>query len=187
MNIHEIPLQFPKIIIKLNTANLSASLEGLRRAWKARAPHRPFEYEFLDEQFAQLYRTEQRSGRAAAIFAVLAVLIACLGLFGLATFMATKRMKEIGVRKVLGASIPSIVGLLATDFLKWVLLAIAIAAPFAYYLAHQWLSDFAYHAPLQWWMFALAAAAAVGIAFLTVIYQSVKAALSNPVKSLRSE
>lgn len=176
-----------KIIIKLNTTNLSATLEGLRRAWKARAPHRPFEYEFLDEQFAQLYRTEQRSGRAAAIFAILAVLIACLGLFGLATFMATKRMKEIGVRKVLGASIPSIVGLLATDFLKWVLLAIAIAAPFAYYIAQQWLSNFAYHVPLQWWMFAVAAAAAVGIAFLTVSYQSVKAALSNPVASLRSE
>ena len=121
------------------------------------------------------------------IFAGLTIFVACLGLFGLAAFMAERRTKEIGVRKVLGASVAGITGLLAKDFLKLVLVAILIAAPIAYYFMDKWLADFAYRIDIQWWMFAVAGAGAVAIALFTVAFQSVRAALANPVKSLRSE
>ena len=141
----------------------------------------------MDDSFDEMYRAEQRIGTIALTFAALAILIACLGLFGLAAFMAEQRTKEIGVRKVLGASVPSLIGLLSKDFLKLVLIAILIASPLAWYAMNQWLSDFAYKIDIEWWMFALAGAVAIGIALLTVSFQSVKAALMNPVKSLRSE
>jgi len=176
-----------KMILKLNTDHVEDVLSSLKIKWKARAPQRPFEYQFLDEQFDKLYRTEQRSGRIATIFAILAIMIACLGLFGLATFTAIQRTKEIGIRKVLGASVAGIISLLAKDFLKLVIIAIVIASPVAYYFMQKWLADFAYRIDIQWWMFATAGAAAVVIAFLTVGFQAVRAALANPVKSLRSE
>jgi putative ABC transport system permease protein len=166
------------------TATVVAALE---KQWNKMAPGQPFSVRFLDEAFGRTYADERRVGKIVGLFALLSILISCLGLFGLATFMAEQRTKEIGIRKVLGASIAGITGLLAKDFLKLVLIAIVIASPLAYYFMNQWLSDFAYRIEMQWWMFALAGVLAVGIAFLTVGGQAVKAALANPVKSLRSE
>jgi putative ABC transport system permease protein len=151
------------------------------------APDQPFRVRFLDEAFGRMYESERRVAKIAGVFALLSVLISCLGLFGLATFTAEQRTKEIGIRKVLGASVAGITGLLAKDFLKLVLIAILIASPIAWYSMRRWLSDFVYHIDIQWWMFVGAGALAVCIAFLTVSLQSVKAALANPVKSLKSE
>jgi putative ABC transport system permease protein len=133
------------------------------------------------------YQDDVRRQRILSASAGSAIFIACLGLFGLATFAAERRRKEIGIRKVLGASIAGITGLLAKDFLKLVVVAVVIASPIAYIFMQKWLSDFAYRIDIQWWMFAVAGAVAVAVAFLTVGFQSVKAALANPVKSLRSE
>lgn len=164
-----------------------AVIAALEKNWKALAPDQPFSYRFLDEAFERVYRTEQRVGRLAGLFALFSVLISCLGLFGLSAFTAEQRTKEIGVRKVLGASVAGITGLLARDFLKLVFIALLIASPIAYYGMRAWLQDFAYRIHIQWWMFAIAGLVAIVIAFLTVSFQSVKAALANPVKSLRSE
>jgi len=142
---------------------------------------------FLDEAYQAQYVSEQRVSMLSKYFAGLAILISCLGLFGLATFTAEQRTKEIGIRKVLGASVASITSLLAKDFMKLVLLAIVIASPLAWWGMNVWLTDFAYHIDLQWWMFALAGLSAIGIALLTISFQSIKAAVANPVKSLRSE
>ncbi|MBK7940137.1 MAG: ABC transporter permease [Lewinellaceae bacterium] len=150
-------------------------------------PGKVFKYKFLDEEYDEMYKTEVRTGSLFNRFAGLAVLISCLGLLGLATFAAQHRAKEIGIRKVLGASVASVVGLLAKDFLKLVLLAIIIASPIAWWAMSHWLQDFAYRIDIQWWMFAVAGAVAVAVAFLTVGFQSMRAALANPVKSLRSE
>ena len=150
-------------------------------------PGKVFKYKFLDEEYDAMYKNEARTGVLFNRFAGLAVLISCLGLLGLATFAAQHRAKEIGIRKVLGASVASVVGLLAKDFLKLIVLAILIASPIAYWAMGKWLQDFAYRIDIQWWMFVVAGAAAVAVALLTVGFQSVRAALANPVKSLRSE
>jgi putative ABC transport system permease protein len=173
--------------IKLKPGQLEKGIADTKAAWQKAAPTATFNYSFLDEDFAQLYTLEQRMSRVFGIFSVLATLIACLGLFGMASFLAEQRTKEIGIRKVLGASVSSLTGMLAKDFLKWVLVAIVLASPLAWYFMNQWLADFAYRIQLQWWMFAAAGLGALLIAFLTVSFQSVRAALANPVKSLRSE
>ncbi|AKD56367.1 cell division protein FtsX [Spirosoma radiotolerans] len=172
---------------RLSSTNLPTLMKEVEARWKQLAPDQPFSYQFMDDSFDEMYRAEQRVGTIALTFAALAILIACLGLFGLAAFMAEQRTKEIGVRKVLGASVGSIIGLLSKDFLKLVLISIVIASPIAWYAMGQWLEDFAYKIDIEWWMFLLAGLLAVGIALLTVSFQSVKAALMNPVKSLRSE
>lgn len=169
------------------SGNLPVALAHLERVWKKFSPDFPYDYTFLDEDYGRLYEAESRQGQMFTVFSGLAVLIACLGLFGLATFAAHQRTREIGVRKVLGASVAGITTLLAKDFLKLVAVAVAIATPLAYYFMHQWLADFAYRIDMQWWMFVAAGLAAVLIAFLTVSFQAVKAALANPVQSLRSE
>ncbi|MCX6214307.1 ABC transporter permease [Spirosoma sp.] len=172
---------------RVSSTNLPVLMQQIEAKWKQLAPGQPFTYKFMDDSFDEMYRAEQRIGTIALTFAALAILIACLGLFGLAAFMAEQRTKEIGVRKVLGASVPSLIGLLSKDFLKLVLIAIVIASPLAWWAMNNWLADFAYKIDIEWWMFALAGLLAVGIALLTVSFQSVKAALMNPVKSLRSE
>jgi putative ABC transport system permease protein len=172
---------------RLRSENLPALVKQIEAKWKQVAPGQPFSYGFMADDFDAIYRAEQRIGTIAITFAGLAILIACLGLFGLAAFTAEQRTKEIGVRKVLGASVSSIVALLSKDFLKLVLIAILIASPIAWYAMHRWLQDFAYKIDIEWWVFALAGLLAVGIALLTVSFQSIKAALMNPVKSLRSE
>ncbi|NUO01110.1 MAG: ABC transporter permease [Saprospiraceae bacterium] len=168
-------------------AETGAIIAALEKQWKAMSPDQAFSYRFLDDAFARMYDAEQRIGKIAGIFGVLSILVSCLGLFGLASFTTEQRTKEIGIRKVLGASVPGITGLLAKDFLKLVAVAIVIASPLAWWLMQKWLSDFAYRIEIRWWMFALAGLAAVAIAFLTVSFQSIKAALANPVRSLRSE
>lgn len=175
------------LLVKVNTGRLSDAMRDLEAVFKRTMPTSAFDYVFLDEQLNALYRSEQRMAKVALVFAGLAIFIACLGLFALAAFAAERRTKEIGVRKVLGASVTGITGLLAKDFLKLVLIAIVIASPIAYWAMNQWLADFAYRIDIQWWMFAATAAIAVFIAFMTVSYQSVRAALANPVQSLRSE
>jgi putative ABC transport system permease protein len=150
-------------------------------------PADPFEYNFLDQNFARQYEAEQMQGSLLMIFTVLAISIACLGLFGLVTFTAEQRRKEIGIRKVLGSSVSGIVLLLAKDLLKLVMLAIVIATPIAWLAMNNWLQNFAYRTNIGWWLFAMAGAMALLIAFVTVSFQAIKAALANPVNSLRSE
>ncbi|GJM35669.1 MAG: ABC transporter permease [Saprospiraceae bacterium] len=181
------PRSFEYLTLKVNTTNLSETMASLEQTWKAQVTSHPFTYFFLDEDFNKQYSSETRLGRLFNAFSLIAIMIACLGLFGLAAYSITQRTKEIGIRKVLGASVSSVVGLLSKDFLKLVIVAIIIAMPLAWLFMNRWLEDFAYRINLQWWLFALAGAGALAIAFLTVSFQSIKAALANPVKSLRSE
>ena len=175
-----------QMALRIRTDNISDLVKMLEQTWKAQTDA-PFAYSFLDERFSNMYQSEQRVGQLFGIFAGLTIIISCLGLFGLAMFTAQQRTKEIGVRKVLGASVVSVVALLSKDFLKLVAIAIVIASPVAWYVMDRWLQDFAYKIELSWWVFALAGFLAIGIALVTVSYQSIKAALMNPVKSLRSE
>lgn len=175
------------IAIRLKTGDVKTALEDIRMTYSKLVPDYPFEFEFLDVNFDSLYKADERQQTLMGIFSGLAIFIACLGLFGLASFTAAKRTKEIGVRKVLGSSISGIVVLLSKDLLKPVLLAILIAIPIGYYAMHNWLQNFAYRAPFQWWIFVLAGLIAASIALLTVSFQAIKAAVVNPVKSLRSE
>lgn len=175
------------LIAHVNTKDISKVLPFIEARWKAQVPDEPFTYSFLKEDFQKNYDADARTARIVNVFTIISILISCLGLFGLTTFEAQQRIKEIGVRKVLGASVTSIVALLSRDFVRLVLVAIVIATPLTWYLMNQWLQDFAYKIDIEWWVFVLAGAVAVGIALLTVSFQSVKAALMNPVKSLRSE
>ncbi|MVM33051.1 FtsX-like permease family protein [Spirosoma sp. HMF4905] len=175
------------ILIRTQPGQTKQALASIEALCKKLNPKLPFTYSFIDAEYQKLYKSETVVGTLATIFACMAIFIACLGLFGLAAFTAEQRTKEIGVRKVLGASVASIVGLLSGDFVKLVLIAIVIASPLAWYVMNQWLQDFAYKIDIEWWVFALAGTLAIGIALLTISFQSVKAALMNPVKSLRSE
>ncbi|MCG8385595.1 MAG: ABC transporter permease [Cytophagales bacterium] len=177
---------FDHISLKIDPRNLAQVLPALKASFNKYSPY-PFEYKFLDEQFDLLYRTELRLGEMLGVFTLLSILIASLGLFGLAAFTASQRTKEIGIRKVLGSPVKGIVALLAKDFLKVVVIGFLMATPIAWYSMHRWLQDFAYRIQLEWWMFALAGAFAILIAFITVSSQSLKAALANPVDSLRNE
>jgi putative ABC transport system permease protein len=175
------------MLVKVKTRDVPALLQSVEKQWAALAVDAPIMYSFLEENFNATYRAEQKTGQILGLFAGLTIFVACLGLFGLATFTAEQRTKEIGVRKVLGASVTSVVVLLSRDFLKPVLIAILLASPIAWYGMNAWLRDFAYKIDISWWIFALAGLLSVGIALLTVSFQSIKAALMNPVKSLRSE
>jgi putative ABC transport system permease protein len=174
-------------LVKLNTGDLQSTISRIKSVYANVAPAYPFEYNFLDEKFEQLYKTEIKQGYILTVFSLLAIFIACLGLFGLASYTAIKRTKEIGVRKVLGSSVQNIVLLLSRDLLKPVLIGTLIAIPAGYYAMNKWLEGFAYRISFQWWMFVVAAFAAVSIALLTVGFQALKAAVANPVKSLRTE
>ncbi|MBC8152734.1 MAG: ABC transporter permease [Bacteroidetes bacterium] len=181
------PNEQDNLYIKIRAGQTEAALALIEKTYHQFEPGGAFSYQFLDQNFARHYTTQQNQGQLLIGFTALAIFIACLGLFGLAAFTAEQRTKEIGVRKVLGASVASIVTLLSKDFLKLVLIAIVIASPIAWWAMNRWLQDFAYKIDIEWWVFALAGLLAVGIALLTVSFQSVKAALMNPVKSLRSE
>jgi putative ABC transport system permease protein len=172
---------------KVNAANIPDVLRQVENKWKAMAPGMPFSYRFLDDEFNNMYSSEQKIGKIILIFSTLAILIACLGLFGLSTFIAEQRTKEIGIRKVLGSSVSSIVQLLSKDFIKLVILSFIIAAPVAWWFMNKWLQDFANRVDISWWIFLLAGALALMIALATVSFQAIKAALMNPVKSLRTE
>ncbi|GAB3771971.1 ABC transporter permease [Spirosoma horti] len=174
-------------LIRTQPGQTKQALASIESLWKQMNPKFPFAYRFADDEYQKLYKSETVVGSLANYFAFLAIFISCLGLLGLSAFTAEQRTKEIGVRKVLGASVSNIIGLLSKDFLKLVLLAIAIASPLAWYAMHQWLQGFAYKVDLAWWVFALGGILSIGIALLTISFQSIKAALMDPVKSLRSE
>jgi hypothetical protein len=176
------------IHLKLNPAlGAGAALEKVASVFKRYNPAAPFEYRFADEAYARKFAAEERIGRLAGLFAGLAILISCLGLFGLAAFVAEQRTKEIGIRKILGASAGSLWGLLSKDFVRLVVISCLVAMPIAYYVMQQWLRQYEYRAPLSWWPFALAGLAALLITLLTVSYQALKTAFANPVDSLRNE
>jgi putative ABC transport system permease protein len=174
-------------LIKMKTADMQQAIARIKKIYTATTPDYPFEYTFLDDKFDQLYKSEVKQESLLSIFSGIAICIACLGLFGLASYTAIKRTKEIGVRKVLGSSIENIVLLLSKDLLKPVLIGTLIAIPIGYYAMQKWLQGFAYRVNIHWWLFAAAAMVAIIIAIITVSVQAIKAAMVNPVKSLRSE
>lgn len=178
---------YNKVSIKISGVNIPAALEHLENTWKKFLPETPSDYIFLDERFNDLYKAEQQQGKIFTIFSFIAIFIACLGLFGLSAFTITQRIKEIGIRKVLGASVGNIVQLISKDFLLLVLIAAVLAFPVAWYAMHKWLGDFAYRINISWWVFIAAAILAAVIAFATISIQAIKAAVANPVKSLRTE
>ena len=182
-----VPKYLNTIYIKTTGRDAPKAIAAAERQFKQYNGEYPFSYAFLDDIFDNIYQSEQREGTLFTDFAAIAIFISCLGLLGLAAYTAQVRTREIGVRKVLGASVSNLVGLLTKDFLKLVLLSIVIASPVAWYFMHKWLQDFAYKIGINWWVFALAGGMSIIIAFITISFQAIKAALTNPVKTLRSE
>jgi putative ABC transport system permease protein len=178
---------YNNISVKIAGSNIPAALEALNVAWQKYLPDLPYQYTFLDENFSKLYEAEQKQGTIFTAFACIAIFIACLGLLGLSAFAIGQRIKEIGIRKVLGANVNGIVLLLSKDFLKLIAIAFVIAAFVSWYAMHKWLQDFAYRINIQWWVFVVAGIISAAVAFLTISLQAIKAATSNPVKNLRTE
>lgn len=176
-----------KMAIKLKVGDFSNTIASIEKSWNEVAPGQPFSYYFMDDSFNETYQAEERLGSIFIVFTILSILIACLGLFGLAAFNAEKRTKEIGIRKVLGASVTQITYRLSIDFLKLVSIAIFIALPLGWYAMNRWLEDFSYRIEISWWIFVLAAFLAVIISVMTVSFQSIKAAIVNPIDSLKTE
>jgi len=173
--------------VKINGNKPKESIAFIQSVWQKNCPDIPFEYQFLDEHFEELYRADSQISAIVGSLATLAIIISCLGLFGLASYSAEKRIKEVGIRKVLGASLDNIVLMLSRDFLKYVLIAIFIAWPLSWIAIHKWLQDYAYRVDVSWWVFVMAGVLAMLIALITVSFQAIKAAVANPVKSLRTE
>jgi putative ABC transport system permease protein len=179
--------QYNYLIVHAKASDIASLLSSVTASWHKLNPNEPFEYSFLDEDFQKNYEAESRLASIVGYFTVIAILISCLGLFGLATFSAEQRTKEIGVRKVLGASVTGIVALLSKDFLKLVAISIVVASPIAWWVMHKWLQDFAYRINISWMVFAITTIVALAIALITISFQAIKAAIANPVKSLRTE
>ena len=175
------------LIVKLKTNDIPGMISSLKKSWAAFTSEEPLSYSFLEDRFNNTYKAEQNTGTIVGIFAGLTIFVACLGLFGLVTFTAEQRRKEIGIRKVLGASVSGIVSLLSKELLKLVFIAFIIAAPVSWFIMNKWLEDFAYRINISWWIFVLAALLAILITIVTVSFQAIKAAIANPVKSLRTE
>jgi ABC-type antimicrobial peptide transport system permease subunit len=174
--------------IKINPlAGAHKALSGIETVFKKYNPADPFDYKFIDDEYADKFGDEIRIGKLAGFFTLLAIFISCLGLFGMASFMAEQRIKEIGLRKILGASVFNICRLLAREFVYLICLALIIAIPLAYFFMHRWLQNYPYHTNLSWWIFLVAGLGALIIALLTVSYQAVKTAIANPVNSLRAD
>jgi len=176
------------INIKLNPKmSASEALTGIAPVFRKFNPGSPFDFKFSDEEYMNKFLAEERIGKLATFFAILAIFISCLGLFGLASFVAEQRIKEIGIRKVLGATVFSLWRLLSTEFVLFVLGSFVIAIPVSYYFMNDWLGKYTYRTEISWWIFAIVGLGALGITLLTVSYQAIKAALMNPVKTLKSE
>jgi putative ABC transport system permease protein len=173
--------------MRISSANIPDLLGKIKSKWKSMAPSQPFSYTFLDDAFNKQYGVDQRREKIFLLFSILAILIACLGLFGLVTFAAEQRSKEIGIRKVMGAAVPDIFVLLSKDFIKLLLLSICIASPIALWAMTRWLQDFAYRITIAWWMFGIVGVISLLIALTTISFQLAKAALANPVRSMRTE
>jgi len=182
-----LPTEFGMISIKVSTAHLPETIRTIESHWNKTIPNRPFEFTFLDELFDKQYRADDRFGNLFFNFAILAIFISCLGVLGLASYSTFQRTKEIGIRKVLGASVSNIMQLLSIDFIRLVLLAFLIASPLGWYVMHRWLDGFAYRTSITWQVFAGTGAAALVVVLLTISYQAIKAAIANPVRSLRTE
>jgi putative ABC transport system permease protein len=178
---------FSNMSVKLNGSKAGDALAFIQSVWQKNCPDHPFEYQFLDDHFADVYRTDTQVSQIVGILATLAIIISCLGLFGLASYSAERRVKEVGIRKVLGASVQNIVAMLSKDFLKYVLIAALIAWPLSWFSVYKWLQDYAYRIDISWWIFLFAVFIAIIIAFITISFQAIKAAIANPVKSLRTE
>ncbi|MES1222683.1 MAG: FtsX-like permease family protein, partial [Bacteroidota bacterium] len=181
------PDYFGSILVRVGPGQLSPVLSNIEKTWHKAVAARPFNYSFLNDEYDALYRTEQKVGTLMSLFFGMAILITCLGLLSLMTFMVAQRTKEIGIRKLLGASVFNITTLLSKDFLKLVALAFIIASPIAWYFMHNWLQDFAYRIHISWFVFIITAITTLLIAMITVSFQVIKVATANPVKSLRSE
>jgi putative ABC transport system permease protein len=175
------------VIVRTEQGKTKQAIANMEKLYKKFNPGFPFKYYFTDDEIAKNYKSEQTVSKLSRYFAFLAIFISCLGLFGLVTFTAEQKTKEIGIRKVLGASVTGIVQMLSKDFLKLVLIAAVIAFPVAWWTMHKWLMDFAYRVDIGWWIFPAAGVIAVLIALMTISFQSIKAAIANPVKSLRTE
>ena len=175
------------VCIKVDTKDLPATIAAIRKDYDQFFPGNIFDYFFLDDHFNEQYANDQLFGKVFTIFSGFAIFIACLGLLGLSLFATTQRTKEIGVRKVLGASVSNIVVLLSKDFIKLVIIAFVVASPVAWYVMHNWLQDFAYRINVSWWIFFIAGSLAVVIALGTISLQAIRAAVANPVKALRTE
>ncbi len=173
--------------VKINGTRQKDAIAFIESVWKKDCADTPFDYQFLDDHFAELYRSDSQISTIVGTLAILAIIISCLGLFGLASYAAERRIKEVGIRKVLGASVQNLVGMLSKDFLKYVLIAALIALPLSWFSVHKWLQDYAYRINISWWIFAVAVLVAMVIAFATISFQAIKAAIANPVKSLRTE
>jgi len=173
--------------VKVNAADVKGTLGRIEALWKSFSPHQEFRYAFMDESFSRMYADVQRTGMLFTSFSMLAVIIACLGLFAMSTFMAEQRSKEIGIRKVLGATVSHLTGLLSMNFVKLVLIAFVIASPVAWWGMHKWLQDFAYRTDITGWVFVIAGGMVILIAVATISVQAMRTALANPVKSLRAE
>jgi putative ABC transport system permease protein len=181
------PNQFSYMTVAVNSSNYKSTLAKMENLWHKDLPGSPFEYKFLDEEVQKQYDAEISLSNIINSFTLMAILISCLGLFGLAAFSAEQRQKEIGIRKVLGSSVAGVVRLLSTEFVKLVAISFVIATPIAWWGMNKWLQIFAYKISISWWMFAIAGILSILIALFTVSFQAIKAALANPVKSLRSE
>jgi len=178
----------PSIVsVKVKTSDMSRLVKSVTNVWNNFSPNQTIRYTFMDESFARMYTDVQRMGRIFSTFTTLAIIVACLGLFALSSFMIEQRMKEIGIRKVNGAKSIEVTTILNKDFLIWIFISFIIACPIAYYAMHKWLQNFAYKTELSWWVFALAGIMAVAVAVLTVSWQSWSAATRNPVEALRYE
>ncbi len=175
------------LAIRIAPEDYQETLSHIENVWSNFMPSRPFEFFFADEKLDELYRGEEKLGKIAGTFSAFALFVACIGLLGIISFMAETRTKELGIRKVLGATTLGLVGLLSKDFLKLVFFSFILASPIAYFFMNKWLADFAYRIDIPWWVFAVAGITTVAVAFLTVSFQSVKTALANPVESLRNE
>src|SRR6185295_5784706 len=173
--------------IKLSTTNIASSMQSIKKIWEQTFPNHVYEYRFLDDKIESFYKQENQLSNLYKIFAVIAIFLSCLGLYGLASFMAVQRIKEVGIRKVLGASVGSVVYLFSKEFVVLIGIAFAIATPIAWYFMHKWLQDYVYRIDISWWLFIAGGAAAIAIALITVSFQAIKAAIANPVKSLRTE
>ena len=173
--------------IKLSATNIASAMQSIKKVWQKAFPDYVYEYKFLDDKIAGFYQQESQLSALYKIFAAIAIFLSCLGLYGLASFMAAQRIKEVGIRKVLGATAGNIVYLFSKEFIILIAIAFAIATPLSWYFMHQWLQDYAYRINISWWLFAAAGIAAIVIALVTVSFQAIKAAMANPVKSLRTE
>jgi putative ABC transport system permease protein len=178
---------FGNMSVKINGDKATRALAFIQSVWQKNNADHPFEYQFLDDHFAEVYRADSQVSSIVGILAGLAIVISCLGLFGLASYSAEKRVREVGIRKVLGASVQSIVSMLSKDFLKYVLIAACIALPLSWFSVHKWLQDYAYRINISWIIFLIAVLVAMLIAFITISFQAIRAAVANPVKSLRTE